>query len=308
MSVATAHASSLLSRLPEIRGRYRENADLSATNWFRVGGPAEVLFRPADAGDLGHFMAHCPKDIPITMLGVGSNLIVRDGGIDGVVIRLGKGFTDISCKGDVILAGAGILSLTVARFCQQEGLAGLEFLSGIPGSIGGALAMNAGAYGMITSMRLIEAEIVDREGVLRWMDVKSLHYSYRHCNGLPEGAIFTGAAFRGEHGSPAEITERMAIIAHEREKSQPIRTQTGGSTFKNPEGDKKAWQLIDEAGCRGLTIGGAQMSEMHCNFMINTGSATAADLEALGEEVRRRVKKNSGIVLEWEIKRVGKPA
>ncbi|MCC7259418.1 MAG: UDP-N-acetylmuramate dehydrogenase [Alphaproteobacteria bacterium] len=306
MSAAPAHASSLLSRLPEVRGKYRENADLSATNWFRVGGPAEVLYRPADAGDLGHFMAHCPKDIPITMLGVGSNLIVRDGGIDGVVIRLGKGFTDISRKGDVILVGAGVLNLTAARFCQQEGIAGLEFLSGVPGSIGGALAMNAGAYGSMTSECLIEAEIVDRDGIVRWMSVEELDYDYRHCGGLPEGAIFTGAAFRGVHGSPDDIAERMVEIAKAREESQPIRERTGGSTFKNPPGGKKAWKLIDEAGCRGLTIGGAQMSEMHCNFMINTGAATAADLEALGEEVRRRVKEHSGILLEWEIRRVGK--
>ena len=316
--------------------RLRPNADLSKTNWFRVGGRAEFLFKPENTQDLSAFFAALPPEIPVTMLGVGSNVIVRDGGIDGVVVRLGRGFTQVtpsplegegrgagvsskedfslraplpltpSLKGreNYIEAGGGCLDIHVAAIARDHGLSGLEFLSGVPGTIGGAVRMNAGAYGSDVSQVLVEAEIVERSGETRTLSNKELGFSYRS-SGLPEGAIVTRALFKTQPGDKEAIARKMQEIAASREATQPIRTRTGGSTFKNPEGHK-AWELIDKAGCRGLTLGGAQMSELHCNFMINTGNATAADLENLGEEVRRRVHKKTGVMLEWEIKRIGK--
>lgn len=384
----------LLKQLPKVRGNYRENASLKATNWFGVGGAAEVLFKPADVEDLADFMRGCAADIPITVIGVGSNLIVRDGGLDGVVIRLGRGFTQIAISGQVsgvseesfnaataasrseggmgrrdaphkiLEAGAAALDVHVARMAADHHCAGLEFLSGIPGTIGGALAMNGGAYGREVKDALIEAELMLRSGEIVRMSADALVFKYRHAS-FPEGAIFTRAWFRTHAGQASEIHAQMEEINRKRGQTQPIRERTGGSTFKNPAsplpegegrgeggvgvtesnahagpppslpphagggekgklppnegGEKevvspyarggtvmKAWQLIDAAGCRGLRVGGAQMSDLHCNFMINTGDATAADLEALGEEVRARVLAHSGVTLEWEIKRIGK--
>jgi UDP-N-acetylmuramate dehydrogenase len=286
------------------RTRLRQQADLSKSNWFRVGGPAQWLFRPEHSNDLAAFLALLPKDVPVTVLGVGSNLIVRDGGLDGVVIRLGRGFTQITTQGMHVTAGAAALSLNVALVACEKGITKLEFLSGIPGTIGGAVFMNAGAYNAETSQVLMEAEIVERSGRVRRLSHAEIGFSYRHSS-MPEGSIVTQAVFMGGSGDRYEISKRIQEISASREASQPIRSRTGGSTFKNPAGHK-AWELIDRAGCRGLTIGGAQVSEKHCNFLINTGDATAKDLELLGEEVRRRVKDTSGIELEWEIKRVGK--
>ncbi|NDF11701.1 MAG: UDP-N-acetylmuramate dehydrogenase [Proteobacteria bacterium] len=293
----------LIKRLPQVRGPYRPNYALSKINWFQVGGPAEVLFRPEDAEDLAHFMKHKPADVPVTVLGVGSNIIVRDGGINGVVIRLGRGFTFMNRVNDEVHAGGAALDVNVALFAAQEGLAGLEFLSGIPGTVGGALAMNAGAYGKEVKDVLIRAEALDAAGNLFVIQADKMKFRYRG-NDLPKDWIYTRAVFKGEKGKPEAIAARIKEINDAREATQPIRERTTGSTFANPPG-KKAWQLIDEAGCRGLQIGGAQMSEKHCNFMINTGGATAADLEKLGEEVRRKVKEKSGIQLEWEVKRIG---
>jgi len=284
--------------------RLRQNADLSKTNWFRVGGPAEWLFRPEDVNDLSAFLALLPLDIPVTVLGVGSNVIVRDGGIDGVVIKLGRGFTQMSAEGELLTVGAACLDLNVAQYACENNLAGLEFLSGIPGTIGGAVFMNGGAYGSDTSQVLVEAEIVERSGKIRTLSNAEMGFSYRH-SALPEGAIVTRAVFKMQAGNKENIAGKIADIQKSREDTQPIRARTGGSTFKNPEGHK-AWELIEKAGCRGLTIGGAQVSEKHCNFLINIGTATAADLEALGEEVITSVKDKTGIILEWEIKRMGK--
>jgi UDP-N-acetylmuramate dehydrogenase len=284
--------------------RLRINADLSKTNWFRAGGPAEFLFKPENVQDLSAFLAALPLAIPVTVLGVGSNVIIRDGGIDGVVVKLGRGFTELSVDGDKLTAGAGCLDIHASAIARDNGVAGLEFLSGIPGTIGGGVRMNAGAYGSDVSQVLIEAEIVERGGKIRTLSNKELGFSYRK-SALPEGAIVTKAVFKTIPGNKENIARKMQEIAASREATQPIRMRTGGSTFKNPDGHK-AWELIDKAGCRGLTIGGAQMSEMHCNFMINTGEATAADLENLGEEVIRRVREKTGILLEWEIKRIGK--
>lgn len=296
----------LVQRLPQVRGAYRANADLKKTNWFGVGGAAEVLFKPADVQDLADFMKACPADVPLTVIGVGSNLIVRDGGIKGVVIRLGRGFTDIVVEGDTVIAGAAAMDVHVARVAAEAGRAGLEFLVGIPGTIGGALAMNGGAYGRETQDVLIEAELVLRSGDVVRMTPEALRYSYRH-SVFPDGAVFTRGWFRTHTDAPEAVLARMEEISRKREATQPIRERTGGSTFKNPDGHK-AWQLIDAAGCRGLQVGGAQMSELHCNFMINTGEATAADLEALGEEVRRRVREQAAVELQWEIKRLGTKA
>jgi UDP-N-acetylmuramate dehydrogenase len=297
----------LLAQLPAVRGKLRAEASLAKTNWFGVGGAAEVLFRPADEGDLSYFLKEKPLDVPVTVLGVGSNVIVRDGGLDGVVVRLGGVFTEMRAEKDRIHCGAGALDLNVAQFAQQNGLGGLEFLSGIPGTIGGALRMNAGAYGREISDVLVEARVLDEQGEAHTLTPKELNYSYRKCSGVPESWIFVGCTLQGKHGEPEVIAAEMNRIAKARGETQPVKSRTGGSTFKNPEGHK-AWELIDAAGCRGLTIGGAQISELHCNFMINTGNATAADLESLGEEVRKRVKDASGIELEWEIKRIGKEA
>lgn len=297
----------LLTRLPAVRGKLRAGALLAKTNWFGVGGPAEVLFRPADEADLAQFLSAVADDVPVTVVGIGSNLLVRDGGLDGVVIKLGAGFTDIAVNGEEITAGAGVPDIHVAQTACKHSLAGLEFLSGIPGAIGGALRMNAGAYGREVKDVLVSARAVDRQGNIHVLAPEDMQFSYRHTRGVPDGWIFTEATFKGEAGAEAEIAATMRKIADERGATQPVKSRTGGSTFKNPDGHK-AWQLVDSAGCRGLRIGGAVMSNKHCNFMINDGEATAADLENLGEEVRRRVKAHSGITLEWEIRRIGKEA
>lgn len=293
----------LIERLPRVRGSYRESASLSQMTWFRVGGPAEVLFRPADEEDLTDFLCDRPGDVPVTVLGVGSNLLVRDGGVPGVVIRLGKQFAKVEVQGDRVIAGAGALDMTVATTAQRAGLTGLEFFSGIPGTIGGALRMNAGAYGSETRDVLVSARAIDPLGHGRTLGVDEMGMSYRH-SAVPDDWTFTSAVFQARRGDPETIAQSMLDIREARETSQPRRVRTGGSTFANPPG-AKAWQLIDEAGCRGMTIGGAMVSDKHCNFLLNTGTATAGDIEALGEEVRRRVRETSGIELRWEIRRIG---
>ena len=296
----------LIERLPRLRGRLTENAPLAQLTWFRVGGAAEVMFRPADLDDLAAFLAGKPKDVPVTVMGVASNLLIRDGGVPGVVIRLGRGFVDIVSSGDEITAGAGALDLNVALAACTAGIADLEFLSGIPGTVGGGLRMNAGAYGREFKDVLREVTALDGEGHRHDLEPGEMDLSYRHC-GVPADWIFVAAQLKGRRDDPSAIGARMAAIQAQREATQPIRARTGGSTFANPPGHK-AWELIDRAGCRGLTRGGAAVSDKHTNFLINTGNATAADLEALGEEVRRRVRDTAGIVLEWEIKRIGVPA
>ena len=304
MMAARASLPHLIDRLPSVRGELVADAPLAPLTWFRVGGPAEVMFRPADADDLAAFLAGCPADVPVTIIGVGSNLLVRDGGVPGVVIRLGRPFMNVEiAKGNRVRAGTAALDVAVARAAQEAGIAGLEFYRGIPGSIGGALRMNGGAYGRETRDVLIEAVAVDRAGKRHVLSNADMHYSYRHC-GAPDDLIFVEPLFQGTPGDKGEIQARMDEITASREATQPIRTRTGGSTFKNPDGHK-SWQLIDAAGCRGLTRGGAQVSELHCNFLINTGAASAADIEDLGEEVRARVKSQSGVTLEWEIRRIG---
>ncbi len=305
MMAARKESQGLLDRLPPVRGRIVENAPLAALTWFRVGGPAEVLFRPADVHDLAAFIAAKPADVPVTVIGVASNLLIRDGGISGVVVRLGRGFVEITVDGTEIVSGAGALDLNVALTARKDGIGGLEFLSGIPGTIGGGLRMNAGAYGSEFKDVLVEAQAIDPAGAMRMLTPAELGLSYRHCD-LPENWIFVAARFRGRPGDTETIAKRMAEIQAAREASQPIRARTGGSTFANPPGHK-AWGLIDQAGCRGLRRGGAQVSDKHANFLINAGNATAADLEGLGEEVRRRVHARFGVTLEWEIRRVGRP-
>ena len=296
----------LLARLPEVRGGYTENVALHRVTWFRVGGPAEILFRPADDADLAGFLAAKPADVPVTVVGIGSNLLVRDGGVAGVVIRLGRGFAAITIDGARVEAGAMALDYTVARTAGEAGLAGLEFLSGVPGTIGGNLRMNAGAFGSDTAAVVTGARAFDPAGREHHLGPDDLGFAYRH-SAVPEDWIFTAAILQGGPGDKDAIAARMAEIAAEREASQPMRVRTGGSTFRNPPG-ASAWELIDQAGCRGLQHGGAMVSEKHCNFLINTGMATAADLEALGEEVRRRVAETTGVTLEWEIRRVGRHA
>lgn len=295
-----------LDRLPPVRGRLRAGVALAPLTWFRVGGPAEILFRPADAGDLAGFLAGCPADIPVMPIGVASNLLVRDGGIAGIVIRLGGPFAEVCIEGSRVIAGAGALDLNVAETAAAAGLAGLEFLSGIPGTIGGAVRMNAGAYGSEIVDVIEQATIVTRTGDIVTLDRTALGLRYRG-SALPEDAIVVEAVLRGAEDNPAQVAQRMRNIQARRAESQPVRARTGGSTFANPP-ESKAWELIDRAGCRGLRLGGAQVSELHCNFLINTGEATGADLEALGEEVRRRVLAQSGVALRWEIMRVGEPA
>jgi UDP-N-acetylmuramate dehydrogenase len=295
--------SNTMARLPKLRGRLLANQPLAELTWFRVGGPAQMLFMPADEEDLACLLSQLPPEMPVTVIGLGSNLIVRDGGVPGIVIRLGRGFSDIGIDGTRVRAGAAIPDVKVARAAHEAGLAGLAFMRGIPGAVGGALRMNGGAYGSETKDILIEARALDRSGNLHVLRNDDMHYRYRHC-GAPDDFIFTSALFAAERGDPAAIAAAMDKITESREATQPIKSRTGGSTFKNPPG-KKAWQLIDAAGCRGMRNGGAQVSEMHCNFLINCGSATAADIETLGETVRRRVKENSGVELEWEIKRIG---
>jgi UDP-N-acetylmuramate dehydrogenase len=294
----------LKARMPALRGRLMANQSLAELTWFRVGGPAQVLFMPEDEADLADFLAHLPAEIPVVIIGLGSNLIVRDGGVPGVVIRLGRGFGEVKVEdGARIRAGTAAPDVKVSRVAQEAAIAGLAFFRGIPGAVGGALRMNGGAYGRETKDALIEARGVDRSGRLRVFSNGDMHYSYRHC-GAPDDIVFTQALFQGAPGDPSAIAAEMEKITESREATQPIKSRTGGSTFKNPPGHK-AWQLIDAAGCRGLKVGGAQVSEMHCNFLINLGSATAAEIEALGETVRRRVKENSGVELEWEIMRIG---
>lgn len=306
MMAARKASPHLIDRLPPVRGRYTADAPLAQITWFRVGGPAEVMFRPADIDDLAHFLAAKPADVPVTVIGVASNLLVRDGGIPGVVIRLGRGFVDIASAGTIVRAGAGALDGNVALVARDAGLAGLEFLSGVPGTIGGALRMNAGAYGAEMKDVTLAAEALDPRGRRHRLSLSDLGFAYRHC-AVAEDWIFVAAELRGEPGDRDAIQRRMDDISAQREASQPIRMRTGGSTFANPPGHK-AWQLIDKVGGRGLTIGGAKVSEKHCNFLINTGTATAADIEALGEELRRRVHDAFGVTLEWEIRRVGVPA
>jgi UDP-N-acetylmuramate dehydrogenase len=296
--------SELKARLPALRGRLLPNQSLAELTWFRVGGPAQVLFMPEHESDLAYFLAHLAAEIPVTAIGLGSNLIVRDGGVAGVVVRLGRGFNDILTETEQrVRAGAAAPDVRVAKAAQEAGIAGLAFLRGIPGAIGGALRMNGGAYGGETKDVLIEARGVDRQGNVAVLRNADMHYSYRHC-GAPEDLIFTQALFQGRPGDPEKIAAEMDKITGSREATQPIKSRTGGSTFKNPPGHK-AWQLIDAAGCRGLVVGDAQVSELHCNFLINRGNASAADIETLGETVRQRVKENSGVALEWEIKRIG---
>ncbi len=290
--------------MPALRGRLMPNEPLAPLTWFRVGGPAQVLFLPDDESDLAYFLANLPPEIPVIVIGLGSNLIVRDGGVPGVVIRLGRGFGVVKVEPPVrIRAGAAVPDVKVSRAAQEAAIAGLAFFRGIPGAIGGALRMNGGAYGRETKDVLIEARGVDRQGRVHVFKNADMHFTYRHC-GVPDNVIFTQALFQGERGDARAIAAEMEKITESREATQPIKSRTGGSTFKNPPGHK-AWQLIDAAGCRGLRIGDAQVSEMHCNFLINLGGATAADIETLGETVRKRVKENSGVELEWEIKRIG---
>ncbi len=291
--------------LPPVRGTYTENAPLKDLVWFRVGGPAEILFRPTDIEDLATFLYAKPEDLPVTVIGVGSNLLIRDGGIPGVVVRLSGNFGKMAAEGNRVRAGAAALDAAVARAAAEAGIAGLEFLRGIPGTIGGALRMNAGCYGREIKDVFVEAKAVDASGKLLTLGANDMGFVYRK-SAVPDDLIFVEAVFEGTRADPEDVRARMNALVEQRESTQPVRAKTGGSTFKNPPGHK-AWQLIDEAGCRGLMHGGAQVSEKHCNFLINTGDATAADIEGLGEEVRARVKVRFGTALEWEIKRVGIP-
>ncbi len=290
--------------MPQLRGRLIVNQPMADVTWFRVGGPAQVMFSPADEEDLSYFFAKLPEDVPVHAVGVGSNLLVRDGGIEGVVVRLARGFNETSIEGDLIRAGAAVPDVRLAQAAADASLAGLAFYRGVPGSVGGALRMNAGAYDRETKDALVEARAIDRRGETHVLKNADFGFSYRNSRAT-KGLVFTQATFRGEAGDKAAIKAEMDKVTEAREATQPIKTRTGGSTFKNPPG-KKAWQLIDAAGCRGLVIGDAQVSELHCNFLINRGQASAADIEALGEEVRRRVKESAGVELEWEIVRIGK--
>ncbi len=294
-----------LAQMPVIAGKLTENAPLAPLLWFKSGGPAEFLFEPKDVGDLQDLMRQLDPAMAVWPLGLGSNLIVRDGGMDGVTVRLGKPFAQVEqIDGVTLRCGGGASGILVSSKARDAGIAGLEFLRGIPGTVGGFVRMNGGAYGREVRDILVSCDIVMRSGELATLSAADLAYSYRHSE-LPDGAVVVSAVFCGEPGDPAVIGAEMNRIAAEREASQPLRSKTGGSTFKNPEGHK-AWQLVDEAGCRGLQIGGAQVSEKHTNFLLNLGDATSADIEALGEEVRRRVKEKSGVELQWEIQRVGK--
>ncbi|MFM7085014.1 MAG: UDP-N-acetylmuramate dehydrogenase [Hyphomicrobium sp.] len=295
----------LKNRLPKLRGRLISNVQMSELTWFRAGGPAQFLFSPADELDLAYFLKGIGSEVPVFVMGLGSNLLVRDGGVRGVVIRLASGFNQIKVEGCRIKVGTGVPDVKVARAAAEAGIAGLSFYRGIPGSIGGALRMNAGAHGRETKDVFIEARALDRDGDLHILKKEDMQFSYRHCN-VPDDWIFTEATFEGEVGNEAMIKKEMEEIAKYREDNQPIRERTGGSTFKNPSG-QSAWKLVDAAGCRGLRVGGAKVSEMHCNFLINDQGATAEQIETLGETVRARVQKSSGIILEWEIIRVGSP-
>lgn len=304
--IPAMHTRTLAERLPPIHGRVQANAQLAPFTWFRVGGPAEALVRPSSPTDLAAFLATLPLDVPVQVLGAASNVIVRDSGIHGVVLRLSRGFGEVRIEPDGVVAGAACLDATVAEHAAAAGLTGIEFLSGIPGTIGGAVAMNAGAYGGEIAECLDWAEIVTRAGDIVRLNAASLAFGYRR-SALPPGGVVVRAQLRGRAGDTATIARRMAEIRASREATQPVRARTGGSTFRNPE-TAKAWELIDAAGCRGARRGGAQVSEKHCNFLLNTGDATAADIEVLGEEVRARVRETSGISLHWEIRRIGVPA
>jgi UDP-N-acetylmuramate dehydrogenase len=294
----------LKAGMPRLRGRLLANEGLAPLTWFRVGGPAQVLFTPADEDDLAYFLSRLPREIPICIVGVGSNLIVRDGGILGIVIRLSpRAFGEINALDDIVVAGTAALDKRVAESAAAANIGGLEFLFGIPGTVGGALRMNAGANGRETQDVLIEATGIDRAGHRHVFSNEEMKFAYRN-SGVDPSVVFTSARFRGMIAASDGIRARMNEVQNHREMAQPIREKTGGSTFKNPPGNT-AWKLIDAAGCRGMRIGGAQVSEMHCNFLINTGNATGHDIETLGETVRERVKANSGIELHWEIKRVG---
>jgi UDP-N-acetylmuramate dehydrogenase len=282
----------IIDRLPTVRGRYSEKTPLSSVTWFRVGGPAEVVYKPSSIQDLSLFLREKPSNIPVQVIGVGSNLLVRDGGVKGVVLRLGKGFTNIMVDGTNLEVGAGMLDRNVALTARDEGIGGLEFLCGIPGTIGGALRMNAGCYGTEIKDVLEYAIAMDIKGQLHRLSAAECGFTYRHCS-VPQDWIFISACFKGHKASSEDIDQTMKKMLQQREDTQPVHTRTGGSTFANPEG-YKAWELIDQAGCRGLQIGGAQVSELHCNFLMNTGGATAEDLEVLGETVRQRVKDQSG--------------
>ncbi|CCG39641.1 UDP-N-acetylmuramate dehydrogenase [Magnetospirillum molischianum] len=303
MIAASASSADWRAALPPLRGRVTPDAPLAPYTWFRVGGPAELLFRPADEEDLAAFLAAVPPEVPVTVIGAGSNLLIRDGGLPGAVIRLGPAFAAISLYEESIEAGAGALDLTVSRHAEAAGLGGLEFLSGIPGTIGGAVRMNAGAFGGEIKDVIVSARVLERSGQTQLRDAAELGLGYRRSS-LSENAIVLSATLSAHPDQPAAIAERMERIRLAREASQPLRVRTGGSTFANPPGES-AWKLIDAAGCRGLTHGGARVSEKHCNFLINLGEATAAEIEDLGEEVRRRVLDSSGIELHWEIRRIG---
>ena len=299
--------------LPPVRGKLTANVPLGPLVWFKSGGTAEWLFEPKDLEDLQAFLRGLDASVPVMALGLGSNMIVRDGGVPGVVVRLGKAFAWVDTVGkgtfginDVLNCGGGASGILVSSMARDHGISGLEFLRSIPGTVGGFVRMNGGAYGGEVKDILVDCDVVLRSGELVTLPVEALHYTYRHSD-LPDGAIVVAARFRGKPGEPDAIQTEMDRISASREASQPLRSKTGGSTFKNPEGHK-AWQLVDEAGCRGLQMGGAQVSEKHTNFLLNVGDATSADIEALGEEVRRRVKEKSGVTLDWEIQRVGKPA
>jgi UDP-N-acetylmuramate dehydrogenase len=292
--------------LPPVRGRLAANAPLAPLVWFKAGGAAQWLFEPRDADDLAAFLRDLDPAVPVMALGLGSNLIVRDGGVPGVVVRLGKPFATVTAHGDTLVCGGGASGILVSSTARDAGIAGVEFLRSIPGTVGGFVRMNGGAYGRETCDVLVSAEVILRSGERRTLSNADLGYTYRHSM-LPEGAIVVAATFRGVPGEPAAIQAEMDRIAAAREASQPLRSKTGGSTFKNPPGHK-AWQLVDEAGCRGLRRGDAQVSEKHTNFLLNLGNATSADIEALGEDVRARVKAKAGVELEWEIQRVGTPS
>jgi UDP-N-acetylmuramate dehydrogenase len=293
-----------VAEMPKVRGKLTRDAPLAPLVWFKSGGNADWLFEPADADDLANFLRALDPDVPVMALGLGSNLIVRDGGVPGVVVRLGKAFAKVSAGSDYcVTAGGGAPGIAVSSTARDAGIANLEFLRGIPGTVGGFVRMNGGAYGREVSDVLVTATVVMRDGEIRTIGKYDLEYSYRHST-LPDGAVVIEALFQGEPGKPEAIQAEMDRIAAAREETQPIRSRTGGSTFKNPPGHK-AWALIDAAGCRGMTLGGAQVSEKHCNFLLNLGSATSSDIEALGEEVRRRVRAKTNISLEWEIQRIG---
>ncbi|MDP9057136.1 MAG: UDP-N-acetylmuramate dehydrogenase [Pseudomonadota bacterium] len=299
----------MVDTLPAVAGKLTANAPLAPLVWFKSGGTAEYLFEPRDVADLQGFLRASDPALPVMALGLGSNLIVRDGGVPGVVVRLGKAFAGVAIAAPLTLnCGGGASGILVSSTARDHGIAGLEFLRSIPGTVGGFVRMNGGAYGAEVADRLVDCDVVMRDGALVTLAAADLHYSYRHSE-LPEGAIVVAARFRGHSGEASAIQAEMDRISASREASQPLRSKTGGSTFKNPppelSGGEKAWELVDRAGCRGLVLGGAQVSEKHTNFLINTGSATSSDIEALGEEVRRRVRETCGVELEWEIQRIG---